>query len=221
MVNSNRELVLVRNLRWLNKEKYSFSVHFIPFFRFTLFLFSKTRIHSASGGQEMLIRSEAFNQGDIYENEGTWGTRLFQCYFGLRGWQLIRDIPYFGGRFKETCNCHWPFFSILRTDYPSERTWENICSSSGYASQVGDFRVQRRERQRECKKKKKTFYKQNNNFALASSFFVHFFARFCTTTTCCLIWRFMEDVNKQRRNLISLSVRMVRRNSTPGGFAYI
>ena len=155
MVNSNRELVLVRNLRWLNKEKYSFSVHFIPFFPSTLFLFSKTRIHSASGGQEMLIRSEAFNQGDIYENEGTWGTRLFQCYFGLRGWQLIRDIPYFGGRFKETCNCHWPFFSILRTDYPSERTWENICSSSGYASQVRDFRVQRRERQRECKKKKR------------------------------------------------------------------
>ena len=145
--------MLVRNLRWLNKEKYSFSVHFIPFFPSTLFLFSKTRIHSASGGQEMLIRSEAFNQGNIYENEGTCGTRLFQCYFGLRGWQLIRDIPYFGGRFKETCNCHWPFFSILRTDYPSERTWENICSSSGYASQVRDFRVQRRERQRECKKK--------------------------------------------------------------------
>ena len=153
MENSNRELVLVRNLRWLNKEKYSFSVHFIPFFPSTLFLCSKTRIHSASGGQEMLIRSEAFNQGDIYENEGTWGTRLFQCYFGLRGWQLIRDIPYFGGRFKETCTCHWPFFSILRTDYPFERTWENICSSSGYASQVRDFRVQRRERQRECKKK--------------------------------------------------------------------
>ena len=82
MVNSNRELVLVRNLRWLNKEKYSFSVHFIPFFPSTLFLFSKTRIHSASGGQEMLIRSEEFNQGNIYENEGTWGTRLFQCYFG-------------------------------------------------------------------------------------------------------------------------------------------
>ena len=114
MVNSNRELVLVRNLRWLNKEKYSFSVHFIPFFPSTSFLLSKTRIHSASGGQEMLIRSEAFNQGDIYENEfeGTWGTRLFQCYFGLRGWQLIRDIPYFGGRFKETCTCHSPFFSI-------------------------------------------------------------------------------------------------------------
>ena len=88
MVNSNRELVLVRNLRWLNKEKYSFSVHFIPFFPSTLFLFSKTRIHSASGGQEMLIRSEAFNQGDIYENEGTLGTRLFQCYFGLRAGSL-------------------------------------------------------------------------------------------------------------------------------------
>ena len=37
MVNSNRDLVLVRNLRWLNKEKYSFSVHFIHFFPSALF----------------------------------------------------------------------------------------------------------------------------------------------------------------------------------------
>ena len=72
MVNSNRDLVLVRNLRWLNKEKYSFSVHFIHFFPSALFLFSKNRIRSASGGLEMLIWSEASNQGDIYENEGTW-----------------------------------------------------------------------------------------------------------------------------------------------------
>ena len=50
------------------------------------------------------------------------------------------------------------------------------------------------------------FYKKNNHFARASHFFVHFFARFCTTTTWkCLIWRFMEYVNKQRRNFISLS----------------
>ena len=100
MVNSNRELELVRNLRWLNKEKYSFSVHFIPFFPSTLFLFSKTRIHSASGGQEMLIRSEAFNQGDIYENEGTWGTRLFQCYFGLRRLAAYTRYPLLRGKIQ-------------------------------------------------------------------------------------------------------------------------
>ena len=55
-------------------------------------------------------------------------------------------------------------------------------------------------------KKTNSFYKKNNNFARASRFFVHFFARFCTTTTWkCLISRFMECVNKQRRNFISLS----------------
>ena len=55
-------------------------------------------------------------------------------------------------------------------------------------------------------KKNNGFYKQNNSFARASHFFVHFFSRFCTTSTWkCLISRFMENVNKQRRNLISLS----------------
>ena len=71
--------------------------------------------------------------------------------------------------------------------------------------------------------KNNIFHKKNNNFARASRFFVHFFARFCTTTTWkCLIWRFMECVNKQRRNFISLSeLDMVPWNSTPWGFAYI
>ena len=55
-------------------------------------------------------------------------------------------------------------------------------------------------------KKNNKFYKQNKNFARTSRFFVHFFARFCTTATRkCLISRFMEDVNKQRRNFISPS----------------
>ena len=54
-------------------------------------------------------------------------------------------------------------------------------------------------------RKKKSLYKKNNNFARASRIFVHFFARFCTTTTWkCLISRFMENVNKQRRNFIPL-----------------
>ena len=49
-------------------------------------------------------------------------------------------------------------------------------------------------------------YKQNNNFARASHLFVRFFSRFWTTMTWkCLISRFMESLNKQRRNLISLS----------------
>ena len=38
------------------------------------------------------------------------------------------------------------------------------------------------------------------------AFFADFFARFCTTTTWkCLISRFMENVNKQRWNFVSLS----------------
>ena len=69
-----------------------------------------------------------------------------------------------------------------------------------------DCKIQRRARQRE-RQTNNSFYKQKNNFARAPRFFVHFFARFCTTTTWkCLISRFMEDINEQRRNLISLSV---------------
>ena len=49
--------------------------------------------------------------------------------------------------------------------------------------------------------------KQNNNFARASrTLFCTFLSRFCTTTTWkCLISCFMEKVNKQRRNFISVS----------------
>ena len=42
---------------------------------------------------------------------------------------------------------------------------------------IRDFKIQRRERQRECQKNN-WFNKQNNNFARASRFFVHFFPVF-------------------------------------------
>ena len=52
-----------------------------------------------------------------------------------------------------------------------------------------------------------------------------FLCHFCTTTTWrCLILRFMDNVNKQQRNLIFfslLNLDMVSWNSTPFGFAYI
>ena len=85
-----------------------------------------------------------------------------------------------------------------------------------------DFKNQRRGRQRE-RQKNNRFCKQNNNFAHASRFFVHFFARFCTITTWkCLISRFMEDVNKRRRNFISISVLGYGQEiQFHGGFAYI
>ena len=49
--------------------------------------------------------------------------------------------------------------------------------------------------------------KQNNNFARASlTLFLYISFPFCTTTTWkCLISCFMENVNKQRRNFISVS----------------
>ena len=67
------------------------------------------------------------------------------------------------------------------------------------------FKIQRRERQRE-RRKNNRFNKQNNKLARASNYICTFLSRFCTTTTWkCLVSRFMEDVNKQRRNIISLS----------------
>ena len=70
---------------------------------------------------------------------------------------------------------------------------------------ISDFKIQRRERRRE-RQKNNRFYKQINSFARASPFFCTFLSHFCTTTTWkCLILYFMEDVNKQRRNFISLS----------------
>ena len=67
-----------------------------------------------------------------------------------------------------------------------------------------DFKIQRRDRNEKVKKYIR--FNKQNNLARASHFFVHFFCHFCTTTTWkCLISRFMENVNKQRRNFISLS----------------
>ena len=74
-----------------------------------------------------------------------------------------------------------------------------------------DFKIHQRGRQRERKKKNNNnnnnrFNRQNINFARPLPLFVDFLARFCATTTWkCLILRFMEDVNRQRRNIIFLS----------------
>ena len=57
------------------------------------------------------------------------------------------------------------------------------------------------------------------------AFIFAFLCHFCSTTTWrCLILRFMDNVNKQRRNLFSfslLNLDMVPWNSTPFGIAYI
>ena len=63
------------------------------------------------------------------------------------------------------------------------------------------LKIQQRGRQQE-RQNNKRFNKQNNKFARASRFFVHFFPVFARLLreTECLVLRFMEDVNKQRRN---------------------
>ena len=43
---------------------------------------------------------------------------------------------------------------------------------------IRDFKIQRRQRQRQRPKKNNWFYKQNDNFARASHFFEHFFPVF-------------------------------------------
>ena len=64
-----------------------------------------------------------------------------------------------------------------------------------------DFKIQRRGRQRE---RQKNLKKQQLRTCI--TLFCTFLCRFCTTTRwkLCLSSRFMEDVNKQRRKLISL-----------------
>ena len=64
---------------------------------------------------------------------------------------------------------------------------------------------ERRRRQREGHKNNR-FNKQNNNFARASHFFVHFFPVFARLRAVKMpYFAFIEDVNKQQRNFISLS----------------
>ena len=74
---------------------------------------------------------------------------------------------------------------------------------------------------------------QQNNSLISKTTTLHvhhafiftFLCHFCTTTTWrCLILPFMDNVNKQRRNLFFfslLNLDMVPWNSTPFGFAYI
>ena len=93
-----------------------------------------------------------------------------------------------------------------------------------WEANVRDFKIQRRGRQRE-RQKNEMFNKQNHNFCTYITLSCTFLSCFCTTSTWkCLISRFKEDVNKQRRNLISLPELEYGHfswNSTLGGFAYI
>ena len=70
---------------------------------------------------------------------------------------------------------------------------------------IRDFKIQRRGRQREREKKTKGFISKQQ-LCTCITFFVHFFPVFARLRReKCLISRFKGDVNKQRRNFISLS----------------
>ena len=65
----------------------------------------------------------------------------------------------------------------------------------------GEFKILRRRRQRKRQKSNRLNWR-NNNSTCASRFFFPFLCRHCTTTT---ISRFIEDLNKRRLNILSLS----------------
>ena len=66
------------------------------------------------------------------------------------------------------------------------------------------FKIKRRGRQRE-RRRDNRFNKQNNSFARTSHFFVYFFPVLHDYDVKMPNLRFMENVNKQRRNLDSVS----------------
>ena len=98
--------------------------------------------------------------------------------------------------------------------------WVAVVTESSEGNR--DFKIQRRGRQRERQKKQLVELAQQQ-LRTCITLFCTFLSRFCTTTTWkCLISRFIEDVNKQRRNLFLFpSLNMVPWNSASGWFAYI
>ena len=85
-----------------------------------------------------------------------------------------------------------------------EATWETRVGTRR-SKNNRDVKMQRRGRRRERQKKKVGLISKITTSHVYHTFLYIFFP-FCTTTTWkCLISRFMEDVNNQRRNFISLS----------------
>ena len=77
----------------------------------------------------------------------------------------------------------------------------NSITSSCFAGNIRDLNIQQQDGNENINEMFNRFDKQNNNFALASRFFGHFFAVFVWN---CLISHFMDNINKQGRNFISL-----------------
>ena len=98
----------------------------------------------------------------------------------------------------------------------------NVCRTSAPSwSILGSFNNDDGDGKENVKSNR--YIKQNNKLARATRFFT-FLCRYCTTTTWkCLISLFMEDVNKRRRNFLSvfLNLSAVSKKSTPGKLLYI
>ena len=104
-----------------------------------------------------------------------------------------------------------------------ERQQTSLGKKTVYKVTQRELQQRRRRQQREPQKRKK-FDQQNNNFARVShTLFCKFLCCQCTATTSkFLISRFMENVSKRRRILLSLSnLSPIPKKSTPGKFAYI
>ena len=102
------------------------------FFRLLIFLAQSSAFRTANLLNSVLISTKASNASMpqtsplviSFEDFGNRNARGKNGYF------------YTGGRLSvQTDNLSMAVF-ILRTHYPTAPTWANICSSSGYASQV-------------------------------------------------------------------------------------
>ena len=86
-----------------------------------------------------------------------------------------------------------------------------------------DLKIRRQSRRRDTSKSNR-FRLAKQQLCTCITLFCTIVCHYCTTTTWkCIISRFMEYVNKQRRNLLPLSEQLDKalRDSIPGEFLYI
>ena len=102
------------------------------FFRLLIFLAQSSAFRTANLLNSVLISTKASNAS----MPQTSPLVISFEDFGNRNARGKNGCFYTGGRLSvQTDNLSMAVF-ILRTHYPTAPTWANICSSSGYASQV-------------------------------------------------------------------------------------
>ena len=144
------------------------------------------------------VRTHEKNAGDAVRRLGTIIQSIICAQSGasirLTVWKWTSESPY-PGALPPMLVTFPRAFSPGPTDCP----WvsEDV--------PIMDFKIKRLGRQRH-RKKINRFNKQWHQLCTCITFFFStFLSRFCTTTTWrCLISRFKEEINKERRNFISL-----------------